>query len=312
MQYTPLKIRTVKSDKQLNFDLYIFFKEQYLCYLKTGSIVAIDLLKKLKKQRVAKFYIPADQENLYQEYLDQILNDVMDDPNADVEDKLDVAEEHAGQAVNDLNKNPASEKSYVRTQNAAKSIGKLILDNPDSLKLILGAGHGDKDQLVKHGFNVCALAIRMGRLSKIGGVELEDLATAALIHDIGVANLGKNGKDLFMLEKSALSAEQKALYYKHTFNVGQVLKEKPYVNSQVTQLIEAHEEDLSGSGPLKKKKLTLAEEILSLSNSFDKYCMLNKQLPQAAFKMFQIDFMGKYDLEKITLLKNVLVKGGLL
>ena len=51
MDFTPLRISTIKPGKEITFDLYIFFKEQFLKYLENGKALNEDLLLKLKKQK---------------------------------------------------------------------------------------------------------------------------------------------------------------------------------------------------------------------------------------------------------------------
>ena len=57
MAYTPLRINTVKPERELTFELYIFFKENYLCYVKKGEQLDAPKHQKLRKQKIAKFFI---------------------------------------------------------------------------------------------------------------------------------------------------------------------------------------------------------------------------------------------------------------
>ena len=73
MEFTPLRITTVKPLRDLTFDLYIHFKEQYICYAKRGEQLSEDKFLKLKIQKVAKFFITEDDELNYQIFLDALL-----------------------------------------------------------------------------------------------------------------------------------------------------------------------------------------------------------------------------------------------
>ena len=66
MEYTPIRITTLKIGKLLTFDLYIFFKEQYLKYLDNGKTIEDSLMKKLSAQKVARFYITDEDEENYE------------------------------------------------------------------------------------------------------------------------------------------------------------------------------------------------------------------------------------------------------
>ena len=87
MGYTPLRISTVKPDRELTFDLFIFFKETYLKYSDKGSALDEEKFTKLRKQKIAKFYIDESDELNYQQFLDQLLSDTMNSPDISVDEK---------------------------------------------------------------------------------------------------------------------------------------------------------------------------------------------------------------------------------
>ena len=74
VEYSPIRVSTIKPQKELTFNLHIRFKEQFLLYLKVGEAVDRDKLKKLKKQKVARFFIDSNDEEKYQHYLDDLLD----------------------------------------------------------------------------------------------------------------------------------------------------------------------------------------------------------------------------------------------
>ena len=54
--YTPVRITTIKANREVNFPVFIHFKNVYLEYLKSGSQIESDKYKKLRKQKITKFY----------------------------------------------------------------------------------------------------------------------------------------------------------------------------------------------------------------------------------------------------------------
>ena len=118
MTYTPLRIRTVKPGRVLTFDLFIFFKEQYVPYAKRGSKIEEEKYGKLKKQKIAKFYITEEDEVNYQTFLDELLMETMNSSTASTEEKVNLIEGACGTAVERMQKDPNSETSYKMTENA--------------------------------------------------------------------------------------------------------------------------------------------------------------------------------------------------
>jgi HD-GYP domain-containing protein (c-di-GMP phosphodiesterase class II) len=312
MDFTPLRITTVKPLKSLTFDLYIHFKEQYLCYVKRGEQLSEEKYTKLKVQKIAKFYITESDETNYQKFLDNLLAEVLSDPNINVEEKVNIAEGAATSAVERMQKNPGSESAYRMTENAAKSLREVITKNPDTLKKIFGKKVEKNEDIIKHSLNVCALAVKIAEHCRCSEQEMDDLGTAALIHDIGIPQMNKNDLPLFYKPKKLLSNDDKRVYYLHCKDAMSLLQDKPYVNKVILELVTNHEEVLSGSGPNKKKKLTKLEEILSMVNNYDKRMITNKTTPIQTLKDMMIDEVGNYSLDMLNELKKALQSEGLL
>lgn len=312
MDYTPLRISTVKPLKNLTFDLYIFFKEQYLCYVKKGEQLTEDKYTKLKIQKVAKFFINESDEVNYQRFLDQLLSETLANPNVNSEEKIVMVEGVANTAIERMQKNPGSESAYRMTETAAKSLRDVIKNNPDALKKIFGKKVEKNEELIKHSLNVCALAVKLAEILQCSEQELDDLGTAALIHDIAIPQLNKNDLPLFYKPRKLLSNEDKRVYYLHTKDAMTMLQDKSYVNKAILDLVANHEETLSGHGPNKKKKLSKLEEILSMVNNYDKRTISNKTTPMQTLKDMMIDELGNYNLDLLNEFKKVLHSEGLL
>lgn len=311
MDFTPLRISTVKPMRNLTFDLYIHFKEQYLCYAKRGEQLSEDKFEKLKAQKIAKFFITENDEVNYQKFLDALLDETLSNPNVDIEEKVIMAEGACSSAIERMQKNPSSESAYRMTEKAAKSLRQVIKNNPDALKKIFGKKVEKNEDVIKHSLNVCALACKLAEMRRCTEDQLDDLGTAALIHDIGLTTLNKNDMQLFYKPKKLMGHEDKRVYYLHCKDAADLLKGKPYVNPVILELVQNHEEVLSGLGPLKKKKLTLLEEILSLVNNYDKRMITNKTNPAQTVKEMMIDELGNYSLDLLNDFKKILQSEGL-
>ena len=312
MEFTPLRITTVKPLRDLTFDLYINFREQYLCYAKRGEQLSEEKFLKLKIQKVAKFFITEDDELNYQKFLDALLSETLTNPQVDLDTKVSMVEGAAESAIERMQQNPGSESAYLATEKAAKSLRQIILNNPDALKKIFGKKAEKNEEVIKHSLNVCALSVKLAEISKCTEEEMDDIGTAALIHDIGLTNMNKKDMELFYKPKKLFGNEDKLVYYMHTKDAASLLEEKPYVTPSILKLVINHEEVLSGLGPNKKKKLSLSEEILAVVNNYDKRTITNNTSPAQTLKDKMIDELENYDLKLMNEFKKVLHAEGLL
>ncbi len=311
MDFTPLSISTIKPLRKLTFDLYIFFKDQFLCYAKTGEQLSEEKFLKLNTQKIAKFYITQADEGNYQAFLDELLRETLASTSVSLEEKIGMTEGAASSAVERMQTNP-NENSFVATEKAAKSLREVITANPDALKKMFGKKVEKSDEVIKHSVNVCILACKLAEVKKCTEKELDDLGTAALIHDIGVASMKKDDLVLFSKPKKLLTNEDKRIYYLHCKDASNLFKDKPFVTPEILELVVNHEEVLSGLGPNKKKKLSLLEEILSLVNNYDKRLITLKTTPAQTLKDLMIDELGNYNLPLLNDFKKVLLSEGLI
>ncbi len=312
MAYTPLRISTVKPNRDLTFDLYIFFKETYLKYHDKGAGLDEEKYGKLRKQKIAKFYITEEDEPHYQAFLDKLLEDTMADPNVSVDEKVNVVDGACSTAIERMQADPESEQSYKMTNKAAKSLRQVVEQNPEALKKIFGKKASEADLIIKHSLNVSALSLKLAQKMKCNEEQLDNIATAGLIHDVGITRLNKQDQELFKKEKSKYTNDDKRIYGLHVKDAVQALKDKPWVNPEVMELVINHEETLSGSGPNKKKKLSVSEMVLSLVNTYDKYVLTTGCTPGEAIKDMMINELGNYELDLINKFKEVLKAEGLL
>ena len=91
-----------------------------------------------------------------------------------------------------------------------------------------------------------------------------------------------------------------------------MLAEKDWVNADIQELILNHEENLQGSGPNKKTKLSKVEQILSLVNVYDKKLITEGKTPSETIKELFTDELGNYDLKLLESFKTILKAEGLL
>ena len=311
MDYTPLRISTVKPLRMLTFDLYIHFKDQYLCYVKNGEQLSDEKFQKLKSQKIAKFYITEQDEFNYQNFLDSLLEETLSNPITELEEKINMVEGAASSAIERMNTNP-TQSALNATVKAAKSLQQVMTNNPDALKKIFGKIADENEEIIQHSLNVCVLSLKLAEFRGCSEQEMDNLGTAALIHDIGLTNLSKVEIAFFMKPKKSFTNEDKRVYYLHCKDAGGALREKTYMTPAVLELILNHEEVQTGLGPNKKKKLSLLEEILSMANNYDKRTLTNKTSPSQTLKDMMIDELGNYDIKLMNDFKKILQKEGLI
>jgi len=297
LDFTPVRITTIKAEREVPFSLFIYFKDQYLEYLTPGNAIEKGKYKKLRRQKITKFFIKSEDESGYQKFLDDFLEQTLNSKDTSVDDKVEAVSGQSETAMEQLSKDPASESSFNMTRKAAKNLQKLIFENPEALTRMFGQ-QSEAGPIIQHCINVAILSIKFAKKKKIDDESIDYLSTAALMHDIGlIQDESDEMRELFNKPKSELGPKEKVTYYAHCKGVVKMLSERPYINNKVIEMIEYHEENLQGSGPHKKGKLTKPQEILSMVNSYDKKITAKSLSPAAAIKEMMIDELGNYNLD---------------
>lgn len=310
--YSPIRIRTVKPDRKLTFDLYIFFKEHYLLYIENNNAIDEEKYSKLIEQKIAKFYIPVEQEVKYQTFLDSLLLETLNNPATPVEEKVEIAEAAGETAIENMVRDPQSERGFRATQKAAKSLRQVVFENPSALKKIFGKKANKDDEIIRHSMNVAVLSVKFAQAMKCTEEEIDDLGTAALLHDIGLTKLKDEERFIFKKPKKNFTPDDRRLYGMHTKDSVKLMMDRPYVTKGIQELIINHEEVLSGQGPQKKSKLSKLEQILSMVNTYDKKIITEATTPKEALKAMMIDDLGNYDLLMLEKFKKFLKEEGIL
>ncbi len=316
--YSPVRIETLRPSCPFTFDLYVKVNEKYIHYVKKGDDLGEDriekfkLIEKLKEKDVQRLFVHSRDKETYNKFIDVSIEEVVSAPEMEVDERMNAISEIAQQAIEVAFNDELSREAFQMTEKAATGLRKVVQENPKALKNIFGdkkkSSGQTMDVVLDHCKNVAALAVRMAFASGFRGEDLDDISTAALMHDIGLTTLKKDEIDiLFFRPEKIMSTDDKRLYQMHVKDGVAMLEKKEFVNPKIIALVKAHEETVSGDGyPERKKDMNKLEQILALCNCYEKKVTAYKMSPIEAFKNLQINDVGRYPLELIKRLKDIL------
>lgn len=154
----------------------------------------------------------------------------------------------------------------VKGAKGEESFGNVITDLAHKLVLrqrlrapyVLVLPH--RRSLSAHSLNTCVLTVEIARRLEVGGRELEDLAAAALLHDVGMLATAESVSDEehAELHTSTYAEEKLALF--------------PDVPDVVRKVVTQHHEGWDGSGypqGLKGEEISMGARIVAVANDLD-------------------------------------------
>lgn len=317
LDYIPIHVSTLRANSQFTFDLFLRVNEKYLLYVRDGDDIENERYNRLLLQNIDRLFIQRKDLDGYEDYIDKAIESAVEDSSMTINERVEIVE---GAAINSVEameqmiEDPNSEVAYRMTLKAAKGLRSVIQKNKNALKKIYSQRGRNHDLILAHAKNVCALSCRFAFLQGYKDEELDNLGAAALLHDLGINKLSRDDQHLlFKKNPKKFTPDDKRMYYMHCEDGLKMLSGRKYVNQSVLELIQKHEENLSGTGfPNKLTDLTELELILSLVNCYDKKVTVLGMDPAEAFdEMFENE-IGNYDLKMLKKFKEALTAEGII
>lgn len=313
-EFSPIRPETLRANCPFDFDLYIRINEKYILYIRKGDEIEdarLDKFKQIQKlmeKSVERVFIRSEEEALFHSYMDSSIEEIVTDK-GEPDDQMNAIMEIAENAVEVVFNDPTSVQAFQFAEKAAKGLRKVIQSNPKALKNIFQKKGRQTDTIENHCKNTAGLALKLAFGMGFRGEDLDNLGTAALLHDLGLINLKKEEQEiLFKRPPQRFSPDDKRIYQTHVNHSVQMAASKPFMNEKVINLIAKHEEKNGGNGyPNKTEKLEPLEQILSLANCFDKKISILGMNVSAAFKELQVEEMGNYELKYFQKLREILM-----
>ena len=154
----------------------------------------------------------------------------------------------------------ADERMYAnkRSRSAARSqVGEVLVR----------AMHAKQPELDEHSSNVAELATRVARRLGLGGEDLDEIARAAELHEIGKVGI----PDEILNKSTVLSANEWEFIYQHTILGERILHGAPALRP-VARLVRASHERWDGTGypdRLRGEEIPLGARIVSVCDAYE-------------------------------------------
>lgn len=305
MDYVSIRVSTLRGDQKIDFNAYIKINEKMVLYLRRGDSFEGDRLKRLKEKKLRKMFILNEEENNYLTYLQKNIEVAYDDSsNKDMQTRAEIIQGAQQSNVEEVFENPENVATYNDTKDAAAKYVSFIMNNAEAFGCIMNMENTDKN-LAHHGVTVSTLSIALAqRLGITDSKKTQLLTLGALLHDYGHHNTSLNVNQPL----SSMSAADKALWNKHPIDGAAKVQDKKHFDQTVINIIGQHEETINGAGPrgLREKEIDPLASLVSSSNAIDRLITFEGVPKSEAAKKMMVDYVGKYPLQHIQLLNEIL------
>jgi HD-GYP domain-containing protein (c-di-GMP phosphodiesterase class II) len=302
--FLPIRLNTLRADEVVSFDIYLKLGDRYVHYTHRQDELEGERLRKLKENGVKKFFINPSDEDAYLKYL-EVGIDHLSDNSKDINARGALAHDSMMMAAANAEKTLETQEGFNAQKKQFEKISNFIISDRNAIKSML-AFAGISTDNDHHAANVSSLTLAVATKAGITDpVEIFELGTAALLHDIGKNRLSLDKNK----SKEKMSPEELKIFKRHPQEAVDMLSGKPYISPRILGLILSHEEIGEGRGFPEKKNLFAqppAYQILSMVNQFDHFSSENNLQPFLAVDPFFEKFGKDFDQELITIMASVL------
>ncbi|MEA2110717.1 MAG: HD-GYP domain-containing protein [Campylobacterota bacterium] len=242
-KYISIDKRFLTEGHTVNFEVYETNKEKNAMTLFLQSDSLVDGNNKVRLREIEKLYITEDSYREYEEYVNGHLQSIAKSSNIPLNEKVTIVYENATRILDDMFENPESLENLKKSKEVVGGFIETILSDSTALTSLMKITAHDY-YTHTHSINVGIYSLCLGKYLGVSGQELENLGTAALLHDIGKSKI-----DAEIINKNGSLTEDEFATMKHHSALGYEIAKKIGIEDRdILSGIRHHHEKQDGYG----------------------------------------------------------------
>lgn len=284
-QFHPIHLDSLVTDSTLEFNLYIKTSGENCILFRERSLEFGERhRRRLLENQIQTIYIRQSDQKRYGRYIEQNIGILMKDPAVPSEKKAAFIYSVSKGILQDAFENPRAGDIVRRTEEVTVNTVDYILKVRESVQNLIAIMSTDYYTFT-HSMNVCVFTIALASNFGVSPQqELNDLATGALLHDIGKSEVPKN----LLNKEGPLSPEEMAVMQQHVIWGERILGANPRMTPARMLPVSLHHEKLNGKGyprGLAGEQIHLHGRIAAIADCFD--AMTTNRSYQSAMDGFE-------------------------
>ncbi|MEI6126879.1 MAG: HD domain-containing phosphohydrolase [Pseudomonadota bacterium] len=291
-KFIPLNLYVLRLDTLKPFDIYIkigYGKNKYVLYSRKGKYFTSRVRQKLLMNNVSTIYVPDEDRDTYQQYIEDNLQYIVKDNLVTPEQKSAVVYESSRYVMEKLFENPRAE-IISRTKKTVDNIVSLILSDRKATSQLIRITEYDY-YTYTHSVNVGVFSVAFARelFPGIADREFYDLALGFFLHDIGKSEI-----PIEILNKpGSLNQDEWNIMRSHPEKGYKILENTGYIRRESAIIVLQHHERSNGSGypkGLTTDAIHVYAKICAIADTFD--AMTTKRCYQKPVTAYEsLDFI---------------------
>jgi len=302
-QYYPIRLYNLVLDTVLDFDIYMKVEEcRYLLYRNRDLKFTQRHRDNLISHGIDTLYVSRKDKVAYSRYLECNISTIVNDPDIDEKEKADLIYTVSRNLVLEVLENPRAGDIVKRTEQVTAPTVDFILREKDALRHLISIMSYDY-YTYTHSLNVCVFAVALAHhIGFFSRNELNDLASGALLHDVGKSQVPKE----ILAKAGKLTAQEMDIVKTHVVLGEQLLADNARMTPSRILPLALHHERMDGSGyprGFRGNQISLQGRIAAVVDCFDAmttnraYCSAISAFE--AFRVMQTKGAEAYDQDLV-------------
>jgi putative nucleotidyltransferase with HDIG domain len=296
-KYLPIHLDSLRIDSVLDFDLFLKVNNELVLYRAANLPFTDRTRQKLLDNRVDRLYVPYENREKYQRYIEAHLDKILTDKTIHEEKKAAILYDTSTNLVKDVLSNPTYGDNIHRSQALVANAVDYILKGRDAFLNLMKITSFDY-YTYTHSVNVCTFSIALAQQMGIKDEQfMHELGVGALLHDIGKSRIS----DRILNKRTTLTPIEFEIMKKHPKWGVEILAETNVVAESVYYPVLQHHERGDRRGypdGLSLDEMHVYSKVVAIADSFD--AMTTQRVYQKAMETFpalriMFGLRGAYD-----------------
>jgi HD-GYP domain-containing protein (c-di-GMP phosphodiesterase class II) len=307
VNYFRIRLATIRPDKVMSFEIYIYIDGKYILYLHAGEKLSDGKIEKLHHRDSGdSFFVKDTDKQTYRDWVREEMNSDLINPF----DKAKILRESSVALMEDLFENPDVNTALDESRPIITDFINFMENAPEAMGFMISLS-GHDFYTYNHSLDVSIYSLGLGKALGYNPEDLEELGVGALFHDIGKRNVSLD----ILCKKGGLSdAEWEQMKMHPQFGLV-IMNNHPNLSDAIKAACFEHHESWAGNGypqQLVGDEIHPFARICAITDTYDAMTTqrsYNVPLkPLDAVGMMKDKLAGRYDPEMLKAMYSVLFK----
>lgn len=306
LPYFRIRLSTMRPEKIIPFDVYVYIDLKYILYLRAGDSIADAKIKLLHARDTGNsFFVKNEDKQAYRDWVREDMNSTLLNPF----EKAQILRESSIAILEDLFQEENVGKAIEEARPIVKDFLDLMENEPESMAYLISLS-GHDFYTYNHSLDVSIYSLGLGSAMTFDRKTMEELAIGSLFHDIGKRNVQLE----ILCKKGGLTENEWVQMRMHPQFGLMILNENKNISDAVKAACFEHHESWSGNGypqQIGGHEIHPFARIIAITDTFDAMTTQRSynvpMTPTDAVAMITQKLKERYDPEMLKALEMVLL-----